>query len=95
MNDKKNRYGRILRTFILGFIVLTTVTMVGCKKEEVKAAPAPVEVNAIKIEPQTVPVLSRRLKVPIRWILLPGLTVFSIRFFTLRDLWSGGDSRCS
>ena len=56
MNDEKNRYGRILRTFILGFIVLTTVTMVGCKKEEVKAAPAPVEVNAIKIEPQTVPV---------------------------------------
>jgi len=40
----------------LGLIVITALTLAACKKEEVKAPPVPVEVNAIKVEPQTIPV---------------------------------------
>jgi len=46
---------RVSARFFLGFIVLAALTLSACKKEEVKAPPVPVEVNAVKVEPQTVP----------------------------------------
>ncbi len=56
MNHKNSFCGRIFTLLALAFIALMTVNLAGCKKEEVKPPPAPVEVNAIKVEPQTVPV---------------------------------------
>lgn len=56
MSHEKSIYGRILGGLTLSFILLITLNITGCKKEEVKAPPAPVEVNAIKIEPRTIPV---------------------------------------
>lgn len=56
MTHEKPFYGRILKLLALSFIALITVNIIGCKKEEPKAPPAPVEVNAIKIESRTVPV---------------------------------------
>ncbi|MCK5825663.1 MAG: efflux RND transporter periplasmic adaptor subunit [Desulfuromusa sp.] len=56
MSHEKPIYVRILGGLTLSFILLITLNIVGCKKEEVKAPPVPVEVNAIKIEPRTIPV---------------------------------------
>ena len=56
MNYKKSRYDRLLGVLTLSLIVLTTLNIAGCQKEDVKIAPAPVEVNAVKIVPRTVPV---------------------------------------
>ncbi len=56
MNHDKTLYDRLPGVLTLSVVVLVAINMVACKKEEVKAPPAPVEVNAIKIEPQTVPV---------------------------------------
>jgi len=46
---------RVSARFFLGFIILAALTLSACKKDEVKAPPVPVEVNAVKVEPQTVP----------------------------------------
>jgi membrane fusion protein (multidrug efflux system) len=56
MNYKKFFYRRTFKLLILSFIAFTIVTIVGCEKEKVKVAPAPVEVNTIRVEPRTVPV---------------------------------------
>ncbi len=45
------------RVILPGIIAIVLLVMGGCeKKQEVKAPPTPVEVNFIKVEPQTVPV---------------------------------------
>ncbi|MCD6187533.1 MAG: biotin/lipoyl-binding protein, partial [Desulfuromusa sp.] len=56
MNHEKTLYDRLSGVLTLSFVILVALNMVACKKEEVKAPPAPAEVNAVKIEPQTVPV---------------------------------------
>ena len=56
MNHAKTLYDRLPGILTLSVVALVAMTMVACKKEEVKAPPAPTEVNAVKIEPQTVPV---------------------------------------
>ncbi len=56
MNHDRTLYGHLPRMLTLSFAVLVALNLVACKKEEVKAPPAPVEVNAVKIEPQTIPV---------------------------------------
>jgi membrane fusion protein (multidrug efflux system) len=55
--EKKTTLFRCLPVRLsMGFVVLAALTLTACKKEEVKAPPAPVAVNVIKVEPQTVPV---------------------------------------
>ena len=56
MNHDKTLYDRLPGILTLSIVVLVVMNLVACKKEEVKAPPAPTEVNAVKIEPQTVPV---------------------------------------
>jgi membrane fusion protein (multidrug efflux system) len=43
------------RLVLLAAMVLAMLTLAACEKQEVKAPLAPVEVNAIRVEPQTVP----------------------------------------
>ncbi len=52
----KSLCGPILERVLLGFVVLVALSLAACSKEEIKAPPPPVEVNAVKVEPQTVPV---------------------------------------
>jgi membrane fusion protein (multidrug efflux system) len=56
MNQKTALFGHLSVSLTLGLLVITALTLTACKKEEVTAPPVPVEVNAIKVEPQTVPV---------------------------------------
>ena len=56
MNQKTALFGQLSVSLTLGLLVITALTLTACKKEEVTAPPVPVEVNAIKVEPQTVPV---------------------------------------
>jgi len=56
MTPPKNLYDHISRSLNLGFVALVVLTLSACDKPEDQAPPAPVEVNAIKVEPQTVPV---------------------------------------
>jgi len=56
MNQKTTLFSQLPISLTLGLIAITALAMTACKKEEVKAPPAPVEVYAIKVEPQTVPV---------------------------------------
>jgi len=56
MNQKTALFGHLSVSLTLGLFVITALTLTACKKEEVTAPPVPVEVNAIKVEPQTVPV---------------------------------------
>ena len=56
MNQKTILFGQLSVSLTLGLIAITALTLTSCKKEEVTAPPVPVEVNAIKVEPQTVPV---------------------------------------
>ena len=56
MNQKTTLFGQLSVSLTLGLIVITALAMAACKNEEVKAPPVPVEVNAIKVEPQTIPV---------------------------------------
>jgi len=52
----KSLCGPILERVLLGFVVLVALSLAACSKEEIKAPPAPVEVPAVQVEPQTVPV---------------------------------------
>jgi membrane fusion protein (multidrug efflux system) len=56
MNQRKNHCGPIAKRFLLGLVALAALTLTACDKPEIKAPPVPVEVNAVKVEPQTVPV---------------------------------------
>ena len=56
MNHKKNLFQHLSVRFSLGFIALAALTLTACNNEEVKTTPAPVAVQAVKVEPQTVPV---------------------------------------
>jgi len=56
MNQKTTLFSQLPIFLTLGLIAITALAMTACKKEEVNAPPAPVEVYAIKVEPQTVPV---------------------------------------
>lgn len=56
MKQKKNLVLHLPVRFTLGFVALAALALTACNKEEVKAPPAPVAVQAIKVEPQTVPV---------------------------------------
>ncbi|MBW2474073.1 MAG: efflux RND transporter periplasmic adaptor subunit [Deltaproteobacteria bacterium] len=56
MNQKITLFGQLSVSLTLSLVVITTLTLTACKKEEVKAPPVPIEVNAIKVEPQTIPV---------------------------------------
>ena len=56
MNQKTTLFSQLPISLTLGLIAITALAMTACNKEEVKAPPAPVEVYAIKVEPQTVPV---------------------------------------
>ena len=57
MNVKKSPFNNRPMRHTLGLVVLASLILMACeKKQEVKAPPAPVEVYAIKVEPQTVPV---------------------------------------
>jgi membrane fusion protein (multidrug efflux system) len=48
--------GRIPGMLVPSLIALVALTLTACEKQEVKTAPPPVEVNAVKVEPQTVPI---------------------------------------
>lgn len=48
----------IFRMFLSGCVALAALALAACEKQEVKAPPLPVEVNAVKIVPKTVPVES-------------------------------------
>ena len=56
MKQEKKHFRHLLAGFPLALIALSALTLTACEKEEVKTAPPPVEVNAVKVEPQTVPV---------------------------------------
>lgn len=57
MNQKRSRFYHLPAQLTFGLVALTALTLTACdKQEETKAMPAPVEVYAIKVEPQTVPV---------------------------------------
>jgi membrane fusion protein (multidrug efflux system) len=56
MNQEKNHFYHLPVRVTLGFLALTALTLTACGKEEVKAPPAPVAVQAVKVESQTVPV---------------------------------------
>ena len=56
MNRKKNHFKHLPVRFFLGLIALAALTLTACNKEEVETPPAPVAVQAVKVEPQTVPV---------------------------------------
>ena len=56
MNRKKNLFKHLPVRFSLGFIALAALTLTACNKEEVKTPPDPVAVQAVQVEPQTVPV---------------------------------------
>ena len=56
MKPEKKLFRHVPLILTMGLVVITALTMAACKKEEVKAPPVPVEVNAVKVEPQTVPV---------------------------------------
>jgi membrane fusion protein (multidrug efflux system) len=56
MNRKKNLFKHLPVRFFLGLIALAALTLTACNKEEVKAPQAPVAVQAVQVEPQTVPV---------------------------------------
>ncbi|MGK2906680.1 MAG: efflux RND transporter periplasmic adaptor subunit [Desulfuromonadales bacterium] len=56
MNRKKPLFRHLPVRLTLGFAALAALTLTACNKEEVKATPRPVEVPAVKVEPQTVPV---------------------------------------
>ncbi|MGD9342645.1 MAG: efflux RND transporter periplasmic adaptor subunit [Desulfuromonadales bacterium] len=55
MNQKTTLFSQLSVSFTLGLVVIAALTLTACNKEEVEAKPAPVEVQAIKVEPKTVP----------------------------------------
>ena len=56
MNQKTTLFSQLSVSLTLGLVVIAALTLTACNKEEVEAKPAPVEVQAIKVEPKTVPV---------------------------------------
>ncbi len=57
MNLERTFCNHYFRMLVLGFVALLPLTLTACKKDqEVKAPPAPVEVNAITVSSQTIPV---------------------------------------
>jgi len=57
MNVERTFCNRSFRMLVLGFAALLPLTLTACKKDqEVKAPPAPVEVNVVTVTPQTIPV---------------------------------------
>ena len=57
MNQKRNRFYHFSAQLTFGLVALAALILTACdKQEEAKATPAPVEVYAINVEPQTVPV---------------------------------------
>lgn len=56
MNQCKTAFGRTRGMLFLAFVAIAALSLSACDKPEVKAPPAPVEVNAITVEARTVPV---------------------------------------
>ena len=56
MKQRKKHFRGFFVGLPLGLVALSALTLTACEKEEVKTVPPPVEVNAVKVEPQTVPV---------------------------------------
>jgi membrane fusion protein (multidrug efflux system) len=57
MNKQRNRFYDFSAQLTFGLVALAALILTACdKQEEAKATPAPVEVYAINVEPQTVPV---------------------------------------
>lgn len=56
MNQARNINDRTIWLLILFFSIFATLSLTACEKPEVKVTPPPVEVQAIKVKPRTVPV---------------------------------------
>lgn len=56
MNQTHTLFRHLHASLTLGFIFLVALLLTACEKPEVKVTPPPAEVQAFKVEPQTVPV---------------------------------------
>ncbi|MGW8193763.1 MAG: efflux RND transporter periplasmic adaptor subunit [Desulforhopalus sp.] len=56
MNEKRHSCYEIFKIFTISFSIAAVLALTGCKKEPPHPPPPPTEVNAITLEPKTIPV---------------------------------------
>ena len=57
MNQKATLFSQLSVPLTLGLVAIAALALSACNKEEAEVKPAPVEVQAVKVESQTVPVV--------------------------------------